>query len=319
MINTMFKRSMSYEKSLIEYSKTFDRYTTDLLTQKLNGETINLKNIYNYYKDLIQQPNNYDKDDKLVILIIFIYKFYSNKLVDKQYYSLWKNKDIDQAEEICEYKYILYEINDLWRNLSGINRMDDYEKIISENLINVDIKPYIISIQNNSTIEQLNDDIIKIKKDFEDKIFNIPNPKCDNIKVNYSYYILVILYYIHYTINKNEEKKGNNTLDDELPYINYDEYISNNTEKYCSTEKSFIDAYNTSKSFKPNIKSLTKGIPKGLSLPKGLPKGLSLPKQLPKGLPKGLSLPKQLPSSEGLTNPLAASMGKVSAGLLPQK
>lgn len=324
LFNTMSKRSISYENSLIDYSTAFNKYANTVLITKLKGLPINLTNIYNYYKDLI--PNNeYDNDDRLIILIIFIYKFYSNKLVDKQYYSLWKNKNIEKPEEICEYKYILYEINDLWRNLSGINRMDDYEKIINEHIKKIkndDIRPYINFIQNNEYTE-LNTETINIKKNFEDKIFNIPNPKCNDIKVNYSYYILVILYYIHYTISPNE-LKGNNFIDNINPII-YDDYITSKEDEYCSIEKSFIDAYNLSKAGKPNIKSLSKGLPKGLpkglTMPKGLPAGLTMPKGLPKGLPEGLpkSLPAglpKLPTSMALTNPIESITTKLGTSLL---
>jgi hypothetical protein len=271
MINTMSKRSISYEKSLINYSTAFNRYATSIFQtniksiekKKDDDPPISLQDIYNYYyTQIIKKKNkNYDETQKLVILIIFIYKFYSNKLVDKQYYSLWKNKDITDPNDICEYKYFLHEINNLWSNMSRINRMDDYEQIIkvyiNPNPSNKEKQEEINNIFNtlieniNDTSTNIDNNLDEIKKYFENKIFNIPNPNCKDIKVNYSYYILVILYYIHYTIyiiNTTNKKKGNNKLE-ELIQVNYEHYINKieNKLKYCAIESSFIKAYELSK------------------------------------------------------------------------
>ena len=345
MINTLSKGSMSYEKSLIDYSSAFDRYVKEFIGPKLNGKLINLQNIYNYYTELLQ-PKIYDKHDKLVILIIFIYKFYSNKLVDKQYYSLWKNKDIVNPDDICEYKYILHEINNLWSNMSRINRMDDYEKIISENIEKIkvdkddddnydDIRTVCINPIEDKTNKKLNDTIIDIKKKFEDEIFNIPNPnpKCKDIKVNYSYYILVILYYIHYTIS---EEKGNNTLDDELHAINYDDYITFHKLNYCGVETSFITAYKLSKGPLAAAMSKAKETVGSLKSKKGMTDALSKAKDLAASKAKeALSKAKSDLSSNakgmidskatGMANPLAVQpstagiTGNIATSLLKPK
>jgi hypothetical protein len=272
-MNTLFNGPNNYEMSLENFGNWLKKHLNNKFIIK---PELNLKFIYeNFSTFLNNKKTPYDERDKIFIIILFIYKFYSINLVNKEYYGLWKNNDIEYTDT-CRYKYFLYEIKKLWSSYSSFSsRTDDFEKYIMGNKKkNVNwntIYAQLITYINTDYSSSSKSEIDEAKEYFVSNIFYIPKHDCNDIIVDYSYYILIILYYIYYTISDNKHKG----LDQEIGItpINYDELLNSiDPDDICKIENTFIDIYEKTQMMNPKSANPMKSMGKLSSLSKLVPK-----------------------------------------------
>ena len=268
-VNTLIDGPNSYEMSLNNFGIWLKKYLNNKFIIK---PELNLKFIYeNFSTFLNNKKTPYDQRDKIFIIILFIYKFYSINLVNKEYYGLWKNNDIEYTDT-CRYKYFLYEIKKLWDSYSSFSsRTDDFDKYIMGNKKkDVDwniIYAQLITYINTDYSSSSKSEIDEVKEYFVSNIFYIPKHDCNDIIFNYSYYILIILYYIYYIIPEDKDKG----LDQEIGItpINYDEILNDtDPDNICKLENTYIDRYEKTQLINPKSSNPMKAIRKVSSLSK---------------------------------------------------
>ena len=268
-VNTLIDGPNSYEMSLNNFGIWLKKYLNNKFIIK---PELNLKFIYeNFSTFLNNKKTPYDQRYKIFIIILFIYKFYSINLVNKEYYGLWKNNDIEYTDT-CRYKYFLYEIKKLWDSYSSFSsRTDDFDKYIMGNKKkDVDwniIYAQLITYINTDYSSSSKSEIDEVKEYFVSNIFYIPKHDCNDIIFNYSYYILIILYYIYYIIPEDKDKG----LDQEIGItpINYDEILNDtDPDNICKLENTYIDRYEKTQLINPKSSNPMKAIRKVSSLSK---------------------------------------------------